>query len=94
MEEQKNNDALLTLSTILFSELVAIMTVLEKHDFSSVLDFIFRSFVYWIGYTVTWAIIFGIVKYLDKFKLLGKWTGIIYFFIPPIIVILIYTLFN
>jgi len=94
MEEQKNDDALLTLSTILFSELVAIMTVLEKHDFSSVLDFIFRSFVYWIGYTVTWAIIFGIVKYLDKFKLLGKWTGIIYFFIPPIIVILIYTLFN
>ena len=94
MEEQKNDDALLTLSTILFSELVAIMTVLEKHDFSSVLDFIFRSFVYWIGYTVTWAIIFAIVKYLDKFKLLGKWTGIIYFLIAPIIVILIYTLVN
>lgn len=94
MEEQKNDDVLLTLSTILFFELVAIMTVLEKHNFSSVLDFIFRSFVYWIGYAITWAIIFGIVKYLDKFKLLGKWTGIIYFFIAPIIVILIYTLVN
>lgn len=95
MEEQNNrDDALLVLSTILFFEFVAIKNVWEKNAFNSVLDLIFGSLIYWIGYSIIWAIIHGIVKYLDKFKLLGKWTGIIYFFIAPLVLILIYALVN
>lgn len=90
MEERNNDNTLYTLSVVLFTQLIAIYTVWEKQDFAGILDFLFRCVVYWVGLTVTWAIIFSIIHSLERYHLLEKKLGILYFLIAPIILLIVF----
>lgn len=90
MEERNNDNTLYTLSVVLFTQLIALCAVWMKGDSAGILDFLFRSLCYWIGLTVTWAIIFSIIHSLERYHLLEKKLGILYFLIAPIILLIVF----
>ena len=94
MEEKNNDNTIYTLSIVLFIQFISIYTVWTKGDSTGVLDFIFRSFTSWIGLTIIWALIFGVIKYLEKYHLLEKKLGFLYFLIAPFLLLLLYMVVN